>query len=131
VKKSGILNPELAKQIAMMGHFDKVCIADAGLPIPAGATRIDLALVAGLPLLSQVLEALQVDFEVQEVILARETDAVSPAVSKLVEDLWPDAESSRVSHNEFKELLAECRFVIRTGEFTPYANVILVSGVPF
>lgn len=131
MKKSGILNPELAKQIAMMGHFDKVCIADAGLPIPVGATRIDLALVAGLPLLSQVLEALKVDLEVQEVILARETDVTSPAVSNLVEGLWPDAESSRVSHNEFKELLAECRFVIRTGEFTPYANVILVSGVPF
>ncbi len=131
MKKSGILNPELAKQIAMMGHLDKVCIADAGLPIPVGATRIDLSLIPGVPLVSQVLEALKVDLEVEGVILAHETDAVTPTFSKFVEELWPDAESSRVSHKEFKALLAECRFVIRTGEFTPYANVILVSGAAF
>lgn len=131
MKKSGILNPELAKQIALLGHFDKICIADAGLPIPVGVVRIDLALVKGIPLVQQVLEALELDVQVQEVIMAAETSAHTPGLVQLTADLWPEAAKSQVSHEDFKKLLGECRFVVRTGEFTPYANVILVSGVPF
>ena len=131
MKKSGILNPELAKQIALLGHFDKICIADAGLPIPVGATRIDLALVKDLPLVQQVLEALSLDLQVQEVITASETSTHAPGLVRLTADLWPEAEQNQLSHEDFKKLLGECRFIVRTGEFTPYANVILVSGVPF
>lgn len=131
MKKSGILNPELAKQIAMLGHFDKICIADAGLPIPVGVARIDLALIKGVPLVQQVLEALELDVQVQEVITAAETASHNGALVQLTSDLWPDAAKSQVSHEDFKKMLGDCRFVVRTGEFTPYANVILVSGVPF
>ena len=131
MKKSGILNPELAKQIAMLGHFDKICIADAGLPIPAEVLRIDLALTKGVPLLKQVLEALQLDVEVQEVIVAKETDSKNAPLSELVAKLFPKAKQTRITHEKFKQQVSECRVVIRTGEFTPYANVILVSGVPF
>ena len=49
MKKSGILHPELARVIASLGHGDGLCIADAGLPVPAGVLRIDLALGPGLP----------------------------------------------------------------------------------
>lgn len=131
MKKSGILNPTLAKQIAMLGHFDKICVADAGLPIPPGVERIDLALVADVPLLQQVLEALNSEVEVQEFVLASESDSKNPKLGQLMSDLWPNATGRRVSHEEFKKMISDCRFVIRTGEFTPYANVILVSGVPF
>lgn len=131
MKKSGILNPELAKQIAMLGHFDKICIADAGLPIPADVLRIDLALTKGVPLLKQVLEALQLEVEVQEVIVAKETDTKNAPLSALVAKLFPTAKQTRITHEKFKQQVSECRVVIRAGEFTPYANVILVSGVPF
>lgn len=131
MKKHGILNPELSRAIAELGHNHMICIGDAGLPIPEHIERIDLALVKDVPLVSQVLKALEAEVAVQEVILAAETDRVSPNVSELVSDLWPDAKNSRVSHEQLKQLMNDCRFVIRTGEFTPYANVILVSGVPF
>lgn len=36
-----------------------------------------------------------------------------------------------ISHEELKEELKKCKAVIRTGEQTPYANVILRSGVVF
>jgi len=36
-----------------------------------------------------------------------------------------------VSHDEFKRMTQQARAVVRTGEFTPYANVILISGVVF
>ena len=43
MKKSGIINQPLATAIAGLGHLDMVVIADAGLPIPDGPRRIDLA----------------------------------------------------------------------------------------
>ena len=36
-----------------------------------------------------------------------------------------------VSHSELKILTCDCRAVIRTGETTPYANIILQSGCIF
>ncbi len=33
MKKAGLLNPDLSKTIASLGHTDTLCIADAGLPI--------------------------------------------------------------------------------------------------
>lgn len=131
MKKSGILNPELARHLAMLGHLDKFCIADAGLPIPVGVPRIDLALVKDVPLVQQVLEALQRELVVQEVTTATETRVHTPAFLQLTSGLWPEAAKSELSHVDFKKMLADCRFVVRTGEFTPYANVILVSGAPF
>ena len=131
MKKAGILNPELARQLAMLGHLDKICIADAGLPIPVGVARIDLALVKNVPLVQQVLEALQLELVVQEVITATETSVHTPAFLKLTSGMWPEAAKSELSHVDFKKMLTDCRFVVRAGEFTPYTNVILVCGAPF
>jgi D-ribose pyranase len=36
-----------------------------------------------------------------------------------------------IPHEEFKARTAAARAVVRTGEFTPYANVILIAGVTF
>jgi D-ribose pyranase len=45
--------------------------------------------------------------------------------------LLGDVSIETVTHLVFKEQTRSARAVIRTGEFTPYANVILVSGVVF
>ena len=34
-------------------------------------------------------------------------------------------------HTEFKKLTKNARACVRSGEFTPYANVILVAGVVY
>ena len=36
-----------------------------------------------------------------------------------------------VSHEELKRLSASAKAVVRTGECTPYANIMLVAGVTF
>jgi len=64
-------------------------------------------------------------------VLANETDERSPQFAKSIATIWPGVETKRVSHEQLKKMMNDCRFVIRSGEFTPYANVILVSGVPF
>jgi D-ribose pyranase len=49
MKKTGILNQPISAVMASLGHTDTVVIADAGLPIPNGPKRIDLALAERIP----------------------------------------------------------------------------------
>ena len=131
MKKSCILNPALAHAIATLGHTDLICIADAGLPIPDSVERIDLTLVLGVPAIADVLKALETECVFQKKIFAEEAQAKNKQFVAELDSLWPDVTSQEVSHEEFKKLVSKCRFVIITGEFKPYANVILESNVPF
>ncbi|OHD73110.1 MAG: D-ribose pyranase [Spirochaetes bacterium RBG_16_67_19] len=131
MKKSGILHPELARVIASLGHGDGLCIADAGLPVPAGVLRIDLALAPGLPAFLPVLEAILGEMAVESAVIAEELPARSPAMHREIERRLGQTPIQTVAHERFKQLTAGCRAVVRTGEFTPYANIILKSGVVF
>lgn len=122
MKKRGILQPEIIQVIASMGHGDSLVIADAGLPIPEGVRRIDLALCEGVPSFIQTLKAILEELEVESAVMASE------ASESLVEGL---IRVERITHEEFKEETKKAKAVIRTGEFTPYANIILRSGVVF
>lgn len=121
----------LSETIAGMGHTDMLVIADAGLPIPEGPRRIDLALRRGVPGFIQTLEVVLTELRVERIIIARETGEVSPQILAQIEQLLPDVDVQQLSHEKFKQVTASARAVVRTGEFTPYANIILVSGVDF
>ena len=131
MKKTALLNSMLSETIAGMGHTDMLVIADAGLPIPEGPRRIDLALTRGVPGFIQTLEAVLTELRVERIIIARETGEVSPQILAQIERLLPDVPVQQLSHEKFKQVTASARAVVRTGEFTPYANIILVSGVDF
>jgi len=131
MKKAGILNPDLIHAIAAMGHTDRLVIADAGLPIPVEVARIDLALVAGVPGFVQTLEAVLGELKVERAIVAAEMRTRSPALHEAVQRLLGGTPLDQLPHERFKELLHEARVVVRTGEVTPYANIILQSGVTF
>ncbi|NOX44776.1 MAG: D-ribose pyranase [Caldiserica bacterium] len=131
MKKKGILNDRLNLLLARLGHGDWIVVADCGLPIPDGVWRIDLALVPGIPSFADVVRAVAGEIAVQKLIVATEMrDRNSPNL-KLLRELFPSAAVEEVPHAEFKELTKRARAVIRTGEATPYANVILESGVIF
>lgn len=36
MKKTKVINSDMSRVIAQMGHFDKLAIGDAGMPVPAG-----------------------------------------------------------------------------------------------
>ncbi len=131
MKKRGILQHELAEVIATLGHGDLLVIADAGLPIPPGVQRIDLAVVGGLPGFLPVTRAVLDDMQVEGAIIAREMAERSPALHAELVDLLPDTPLAEVAHDELKQLTRGARAVVRTGEFTPYANIILRAGVVF
>lgn len=128
MRRSGILHAELNRQLSLLGHTDTVVLGDAGLPIPRHVPVVDLAVVLGLPRLRPVLDALLEIVVVEGAVLAEEARS-GPAEELLLPGLPEEVEW--VSHAELKARCADAAFAIRTGETTPYANVILRSGVPF
>jgi len=134
MKKTGILNSHISRVISEAGHKDRLVIADAGLPIPEETERIDLALTRGVPGFLQTLEAVLAELAVEEVLIAEEIQTASRESRALFENLKKllgDIPARLVPHEAFKDLLPSTRAVVRTGEFTPYANIMLISGVTF
>ncbi len=131
MKKIGILNKDISAVIAGMGHTDMLVVADAGLPIPPGVQRIDLALREGLPGFLETVEAIFGELQVERIIVAEEAQTVSPQICERLTQIVGDVVVDMVPHAQFKTLTRSAAAVVRTGEFTPYANVILVSGVVF
>jgi len=131
LKKIGVLNKDISEVIASMGHMDMLVIGDAGLPIPAKVRRIDLALKHGVPGFLETVEAIAEELKVERIIIAEEAGRVSPKIQEGLFEIFDGVEVKKVSHKSLKELCYDAVAVIRTGEFTPYANVILVSGVVF
>ncbi len=106
-------------------------VADAGLPIPTGLQRIDLVVQPHQPRFLDLMPVLLSEMAVQEAIVAEEMLAVSPALYADLTTALGDTPIRTVPHTEFKAMTAHSQAVVRTGEFTPYANVILVAGVAF
>jgi D-ribose pyranase len=131
MKKTTLLQSDLSYIIATLGHLDTLVIADAGLPIPAETVRIDLALTRGVPGAVQTLKVVLDEMKVEKVILAEEVQERNPGFLAAVQELLPGVPTEFVTHVELKNQTASARAVVRTGEFAPYANVILVSGVVF
>ena len=112
MKKSGLLNPQLCAAVARLGHTQTFVVADAGLPIPADVPVIDLALVLGTPRFQEVF-----------------TEAVGHEPEEWVRNRIDEVKA--VSHEDLKKALPSVSFVVRTGETTPYSNVIVHCGVAF
>jgi D-ribose pyranase len=131
MKRTTLLNAEISHLIATLGHGDMVVIGDAGLPVPGGVQRIDLALMPGVPAVAEALQAVLSEMQVERVVIASE--AVDASRGQMPTWSLPLAGMAvdQVSHAAFKELTGQARAVIRTGEFTPYANAILYAGVAF
>lgn len=131
MKKKGILNSNFNKLIAEMGHKDKLVICDAGLPIPKTTEKIDLAFIRGIPRFLDVLKATLEELVIEEVIMAEEIMEVSPDLYQKTVEVLDDIPITFCKHDKFKNIVSEARGVIRSGEVTPYANIILFSGVNF
>ena len=131
MRKTPLLNSDLSLVISKMGHTDMIGIGDCGLPIPKETERIDLALINGVPTFIDTLKVTLMELQVEEVLIARETMEVSPNLFEEIKKVIGDVKITFISHEELKKDLKKCMAVVRTGEQTPYANIILKSGVVF
>ena len=131
MKRTLLLHAELSEVIARLGHGDLLVISDAGLPIPDGPRRIDLALSANVPRFQEVLAAVLSEMQVESAVIADELAAANPAVHAETMRQLGETPISTLSHEAFKLATKNARAIIRSGEFSPYANVILRAGVVF
>lgn len=147
MKTKGILHNELANLVARVGHGDMIVIADRGFPFPRhdNTTCIDLSIGRGMPKVADVLKVVLTELEIEEVIIADETKTVSPETYKELKEILAPVRNKgneiveqNIPHPEFKDLALngalegkEVKGFVKCGEFTPYANIILVSGVDF
>ena len=133
MRKNGILNANLMEVITSMGHTDKLVICDAGLPIPREALIIDLALVENIPRFEDTLKAVLGEMQVDKAILAREMEIESMDLYERVKNLLSGVCVEKISHENFKDYYNSTGNIVfvRTGEMTPFANIVLIAGVTF
>lgn len=129
MKETGFLNQEISGVISIMGHMDELIVCDAGFPIPLGVWTVDISLAKDKPTVLELLEELAKHFSVEKLVMANETRDVSPSRFNAIVGLFPkNVPVETVPHTEFKQRSANVKAVIRTGDFTAYSNVLLVSG---
>ncbi|MCF6165869.1 Ribose ABC transport system high affinity permease RbsD [Furfurilactobacillus rossiae] len=131
MKKTTVINSDLSRVISNMGHMDWLSIGDAGMPVPAGTEKIDLAVTKQLPSFIDVLKNVLSELEVQHIYLAEEIKTVNPEQLTAIKQLLPDTPITFVPHSELKKDLSKTHAFVRTGEMTAYSNIILESGVTF
>jgi D-ribose pyranase len=131
LKKIGVMNKEISDVIAGMGHKDKIMICGSAFPIPGNTRRIDLALEPGLPAFLDVLRVVLKELKVEEIMIAKETLEKSPQRFQEMTAMFPGIEPKVISQVEVKQISTEVKACIRTGECTPFSNIILISGVTF
>jgi D-ribose pyranase len=131
MKKDRVLNPHICRAIAEIGHTEYLVIGDAGLPIPAGVKVIDVSVTRGVPGFIEVLEAIAEELVIESFIFASEAVEANPGLVSMMKAIIPDKPSKTVTHDEFKTIVKDAKTIIRTGECSSFANVILVCGVNF
>lgn len=135
MKRNGIINADISRVLSYMGHKDTLAVGDCGLPIPEETERIDLALKPGVPSFMEVLEEIVKDMKIEKIILAEEirekNHDVLEEILALVNEMDTECEIEYIPHTEFKMCTKVCKAVVRTGETTPYANIILQSACLF
>lgn len=137
MKRGALLNRHLSQLVASIGHLDEITIADAGLPAPSGVAVIDLAVSPGIPSFFDVVSALSSEMVIAGAVEAEETSDDLKARFAEKFRAWETSQNRPVgrpeiiSHAAFKERTKNSKAIIRTGETTPYCNVILIAGVAF
>ncbi len=147
MKTKGVLHNDLARAIARLGHGDMLVITDRGFPFPRHdyTECIDVSVGRDLPRFIDTVRVVLEELEIEKVLIAEETKTVCPEIYDDLKNILSgiknkgnDIEEEIIPHVEFKDLVLngglerrEVKVFVKTGEFTPYANIILISGVDF
>ncbi|MFN8464244.1 MAG: D-ribose pyranase [Caldilineaceae bacterium] len=129
MKEIGLLNSDIADVISRLGHMDEIIVCDAGFPIPLGVRTVDVALAVNQPTVAEVLAVLLPDFSVERIVLAEETRQHSPSMYARLTALFSAGVAvDTMPHTDFKQHSKTVKAIIRTGDFTAYSNILLVSA---
>ncbi len=129
MKEGGLINSQIDSAINRQGHMDLMMVVDAGFPVPDEVELIDVALSEGVPGVLDVLAELRKYHSVEKLVFAKETVDHNPTYFGKASSVFGEGvEVEVIPHTELKERSQRAKTIIRTGDFTAWANVILVSG---
>jgi len=129
VLKSGILNPHVNSLLSNVRHTNTLIVADRGFPFWPEIEIVDLSLVDDIPRVLDVLYAIRRNFAVGRFFMAEEFRLRNtPAVIQQFAEAMASVEVVYESHAEFKKRVPHVIGLIRTGDTTDFANVILESA---
>ena len=129
MKEVGMLNGHIDSALGRQGHMDLMMVVDAGFPCPDEVELIDIALSEGLPQILDVLAELRKVHSVEKIIMAQDTRDHNPTYfEKVTKSFGDNVEIEVIPHTELKERSHNVKTIIRTGDFTAWGNVMLVSG---
>ena len=125
---SGIINPQLLNLLARVRHTNSLAILDCGFPNWPGVEVIDISLTRGVPTVLQVFDLIRPVFKVGKIwqaeeFLQRNSEETIDEFAKAVDGL----KFTREPHAEFKGRIPSVIGLIRTGDATPYSNLIFES----
>ncbi|ACB76482.1 RbsD/FucU domain-containing protein [Opitutus terrae] len=127
--RTGILNPAVLSLLARVRHTNTVVVADRGFPLWPQIETVDLSLVDDVPTVRQVLDAILPQYVIGRIFAEEEFRQVnSPSVVEALRDHTGAIPLVFEPHVEFKRRVPHAIGLIRTGDSTPYANLILESA---
>jgi D-ribose pyranase len=126
---TGILNPQILSLLARVRHTNALVISDRGFPFWPMIETVDISLVDDVPTVLQVLAAVRQNFNVAQAFMANEFNANnSPATRAAFAKGLQGVPTKFEPHVAFKKRVPAAIGLIRTGDTTQYANLILISG---
>ena len=129
MQRTGIIHNELAGLIAGLRHTDTFVISDAGLPLAPGTPTVDLGYSYGRPPFLDVVEVVLAEVVIEHSWVTDAVRDVNPTVHSALRSFGLDPEP--LDHDEFKAMVRDVKFAVRTGENTAFANVLCRAGVAF
>ena len=127
--QSGILNPHILQLIARIRHTNTLVIADWAFPFWPQIETVDISLTHGIPTVLDVLDLLTPVFKIGRIWQAEEflANNTQETVTRFRKS-FGDIPVTREAHVEFKKRVPLAIGLIRTGDPTPYGNIILESA---
>ena len=127
--KTGILNPAINSLLSRVRHTNTLVISDRGFPFWPQIETVDISLVDDIPKVLDVLRAIRANFVSGLAFMAEEfLSANGNDVRLAFEQALSGVPLVFEPHVQFKKRVPHAIGLIRTGDTTQYANVILESA---
>jgi D-ribose pyranase len=127
--QTGILNPHLLDLIARIRHTNTLVIADWAFPFWPEIETVDISLTHEIPTVLDVLDVLTPVFKIGRIWQADEFVTVNtPETIERFAKSFGNIPLTREAHVDFKKRVPQAIGLIRTGDATPYGNIIIESA---
>jgi D-ribose pyranase len=127
--KTGILNPHINSLLSRIRHTNTLIIADRNFPFWPQIETVDISLTDDVPRVLDVLRAIRTNFNVGSAFMAEEfRETNNPEICLQFEWALKGATLTFEPHIELKKRAPLVIGLIRTGDTTQFANVVLESA---